>query len=147
MQTTLLLLRDASWLLYAGPMIGFTLLICVSNQENKRVLVNSFQLFGPIFGISLGTCIFAALGLEWITYEDFSLRWENSREVRFSIGVLVGFAMWISNFILEIWTLDPFRKISAETTAQNMKSLIQKLKGHLLLHTSLIIAITILCGF
>ena len=51
-----------------------------------------------------------------------------------------------SNIVLEIWTLDPFRKISADEAGKKFQGLMPKLKAHLVLHAILIFSVSILCS-
>ena len=146
MQTTLLIIRNFTWMLYAGPMIGFCLLLFVTPAHNRVTRVQTFQAFGPIFGISLGLCIYAAIAHHWIVYEHFYMSWETQKSQIMNAGVLCGLAMWISNIKLEVWTLDPFRKISPDTEQDKYKKLIPSLQNHLVVHVLLVIGTTILCG-
>ena len=139
----LLFLRDFFWLLYAGPMIAFTLLIVltpISAQPQLRARIRAFQSWGPGFGIALGLCIYSAVAGFWMQNGDFDLPWQTSSEQLFSSGVLVGLCMWISNIKLEIWTLDPIRKKDDVDLSSYVES-VPPLKKHLVVH-SLMVAIT-----
>ncbi len=134
------ILRDLSWLLYIGPMLSFTVLIHLS--RNTETIVTSFQEWGMGFGLSLGSCIFFAVSLYYLQHQTFYL--DFTSRTLFSCGILVGLVMWVSNLKLEVWTLDPLRKIRPEDTPQRAAA-IQSLKSHLRIHAALVLATDLLC--
>ena len=136
---TLEILRDVSWLFYIGPMLAFTL--CLHFSCKTEAILTAFQAWGIGFGLSLGASIFFALSLYYLHNQNFYLRFD--QQALFSSGVLVGLILWISNLKLEVWTLDPIRKIT-EAGEQRDKA-IRSLKRHLLVHSALIIATDLLC--
>lgn len=146
MQTTLLLIRNFTWMLYAGPMIAFCFVFLFTRGHNHVARIQTFQAFGPVFGVSLGLCIYSAVGYHWIAHKHFYMTWATENEQLMSAGILCGLIMWISNIKLEVWTLDPFRKVSPQEDPEKYKTMIPAFRKHLFVHTGMVILTTILCS-
>lgn len=100
----LTILRNLSWSLYIGLMISFALLQAFSQATNDDYL-RWFRRFGVILGLSLGGSILSSIILIW--FERGHYYPVSTMETG---ALTVGFALWVSNIVLEIWTLDPIRK-------------------------------------
>lgn len=134
------LLTSASvflWALYIGPMIAFTVLFTLRSHIKSlttQQLVRCFQAWGPGFGLSLGTLIFAILYLRWQQFGEFSLYWSTAHDQQQSIAILIGFVGWVSNLVLEVWTIDPLRKLDATPETPQYQAAFTKFRTHLFLH-------------
>lgn len=87
-----------------GVVVSFALMSIFSTFEKHDYLL-WFRKFGVILGLSLGTTILSSVVLTW--FDRLSFYPQSTLE---TIGLGIGFVMWVSNIILEIWTLDPVRK-------------------------------------
>ena len=100
----LTILRNLSWSLYIGLMISFALLKIFSQTDSDDYL-RWFRKFGVILGISLGGSILPSIVLLW--FERGHYYTQSTLE---TVAIGFAFSLWVSNIILEIWTLDPIRK-------------------------------------
>jgi len=104
------ILRDIGFVLYAGPMVMWAFLMHASgtlHHQPQRRIVRVFRCWGPGFGLAMGATVLGALSSRWL--QEGGFQW--------SAGTLDAYAwltflmLWISNIKLEIWTLDPLRKL------------------------------------
>ena len=135
--TPLNVISIISWALYIGPMLAFTALFILQSQivSVKRAdLVATFQLWGAGFGLSLGALIFSLLLARWQQYGEYVLYWSESDDQLQSLGIIFGLLAWISNMILEVWTLDPLRKLSQSTENHAYDTAFKTLRRHMVVH-------------
>lgn len=126
-----------AWSLYMGPMIAFTVIFILHSQIKSlslKALVDCFQLWGAGFGLSLGALIFSLLILRWQHYGEFTLYWSQPNDQIQSAAIGLAFLAWISNIILEIWTLDPLRKANQDEDMSSYLRSFVKLRSHMILH-------------
>lgn len=116
------LLRDLAFVVYAGGITTFALLANLSARVGGPPTANvlrMYRAFGPGLGISLGITIFCALLAHYGTAGAFS--WDTSSATGGWPGLLAWlafFVTWVSNIQLEVWTLEPIRKLDPEGTGQ-----------------------------
>ena len=84
---------------------------------------------GPVLGLSLGTGIFALFGSIWLSSGRFEWA-DHPPWTQLTFAFL--FAMWVSNIVFEIWTLEPVRKSPAGTPAAD--AALSRARRHLLVH-------------
>ena len=114
--------RDLGFVVYAGGIACFALLAALSARVGgppTAQVLRMFRAFGPGLGISLGLTIFAALLGHFATMGSFS--WGVHPDTGGLPGLLawgVFFAAWVSNIQLEVWTLEPLRKLDPAGTGQ-----------------------------
>lgn len=111
----LTIVRDIAWTLYMGVVVSFALMSVFSTFEKHEFLL-WFRKFGVILGLSLGTTILSSVVLTW--FDRVSFYPQSTLE---TIGLGIGFVMWVSNIILEIWTLDPVRKFDLDLLDESQK--------------------------
>ena len=92
-------------------------------NRNSKTLT-SFQKWGVGFGLSLTVWIYSTIIITYIEKGGFHI---DADEV---LWTSFAFLMWVSNIILEIWTLDPIRKKESKTQEEQIKAE-KKLKTHL----------------
>ena len=141
------MLRDFGFALYAGPMVMWAILMCTSGRLHDLSPVTIGRIFrswGPGFGLSMGALVSGALVLRWMETNTFA--WT----VDTPIGALDSFAwstlflLWVSNIKLEIWTLDPIRKLDDGhqiSDEEAYRSASSKLTRHLAIHALLLAAL------
>lgn len=125
-------LQLLGWLLYAGPMIAFTLLIF-----HDRTITRAFQKWGVGFGLSLALFIYSSVGIQYISEGHFYPELQNKP------WMIAAFIMWVSNVKLEVWTLDPLRK-QHEKSEQEIMQAHKNLRWHLLVHCIFIVSVHLL---
>ena len=120
--------------------VGFSLTTLFSGGAFSRI--KSFQSFGVILGLSLGATILPTIALIWFERGHFYPT--SDLEM---VGWIVGLCMWVSNIILEIWTLDPLRKDDQGILpdAINIVDAEDKAVFHLRFHGVLIVLTHSLC--
>ena len=87
---------------------------------------------GPILGLCLGTGIFALILSIWLGSGRFEWA-DHPPWAQLTFAFL--FALWVSNLIFEIWTLEPVRKTRSGTSEAD--AALSRARRHLLVH----------CGF
>ncbi len=137
----LTLLRDLGWSMYLGIVLGFTLISLFQNGQTLK-LIRTFQHFGVVLGLSLGSTILPAIALIWFQRGTFT----PSSQFEL-IAWIIGLCMWVSNIILEDWTLDPLRKEELGNTPEgfDIKIIERKSIQHLRIHGALVILTHTLC--
>ncbi len=140
-------IRDIGFVVYGGPMVAWAILLAAQGRLNSLdapSIIRVFRAWGPGFGLSLGACVLGALLTRYLETEAFY--WSlDTPEQRLDTGVWGLFLlMWVSNIKLEIWTLDPLRKLDGEdgiTDPDSYRSSATKLKRHLAVHALLVLAV------
>ena len=129
---SLLILQSLGWLLYAGPMIAFAILV-----QLHPTSIESFQKWGVGFGLSLAVWIYTSIAIQYIAHSTFY------PDLTSNPWIIVAIGMWISNIKLEIWTMDPIRKKN-DISSDSLIIAQKKLKTHLALHAIFVMAVHIL---
>ena len=93
-----------SWSIYLGGMLLFSI-FGIFNSDKPEAISLQFQKFGVIFGLSLGAALLSKILFHGLDVGHYYPR--NLNEV---LGFGFAFLTWLSNMILEVWTLDPIRK-------------------------------------
>ena len=132
MLSLLPILQSIGWLLYAGPMISFAILV-----RFQPASIESFQKWGVGFGLSLAVWVYTSIAIQYMDHATFY------PELQSNPWIIAAIVMWISNIKLEIWTLDPIRKKNDSSSASLLLAE-QKLKNHLAVHALFVIAVHLL---
>ena len=114
LRTLAAVLEHLGFLLYAGPMVAFTVLVVLAERipdTRPWELVRAYRAWGGGFGLALGACILGMLSGRWLDRGAFTWAWGTSAEQLDLAYSLLFLLMWASNLFLEIWTLDPLRKL------------------------------------
>ena len=124
------ILRSVAWSMYLGLVLSFATLSIFSKIDLESYL-EWFRKFGVILGLSLGSTLLSSIVLIW--FERGSYYPQDTFE---TIVCAVGFGMWVSNMVLEIWTLDPIRKydLGILDEQQNIDAKRSKALTHIRLH-------------
>ena len=98
---------------YSGSVIAFALLLQVARRSEKVDFDGALKVFrawGVGFGLSLGLLIFTGLFLRWAEMGGFTWSMESPEEAAFLYKTVLFVVLWVSNFHLEIWTLEGVRR-------------------------------------
>jgi hypothetical protein len=152
MRLTAQLLQDLGFLLYAGPMLAFTVLVWHSLRAAglpTLAAVRTFRAWGPGLGISLGACILGAVLGHWVDHGAFTLALSSPAEQLQAAVYGVFVLAWISNIQLEIWTLEPLRKLDPGTAedpgdAASYGSAARRLSTHMGVHSLILLTVAVL---
>ena len=133
-------IRNVAWAMYMGLVLSFATLSIFSKTDIESYL-EWFRRFGVILGLSLGATLLPSIVLIW--FERGSYYPQNTLE---TMGCAIGFGMWVSNMVLEIWTLDPIRKydLGILDEQHNIDTKRSKALTHIRLHALLCIG-TYIC--
>jgi len=115
------LFESLHWLgttIYCGSVLGFALVLGLAprlERVDEVAAMDIYRAWGAILGLAMGTLILGGLGA-WYLQHGQSFRWPlDSVADQLSVAKhLVFLVLWVSSFHLEIWTLDPIRKLQAE---------------------------------
>lgn len=117
MLTAATLLQNLGFLLYAGPMIAFAILVGARRHiPHLRTwdLMRTYRAWGAGFGLSMGATVLGALARYGLQTGGFSWTFDSPEATLVSATFLCFFGLWASNIILEIWSLEPLRKLDKE---------------------------------
>ena len=103
MTELLALTSDSGWTLYLGVLLSFAILSFFEKDRSQFLLW--FRKFGVILGLSLGMTLLPLIAWLWLSRGHY---YPSNVLETWAMGM--GFAAWVSNILLEIWTLDPIRK-------------------------------------
>jgi len=103
--------------LYAGPLMAFAMLLLfrgrVADGSSERV-IRVYRAWGPGQGLAMGALILGNAGLYYLEQGAFDWSFDTPVDICVAIQHGVFLLLWISSFHLEIWTLEPCRKLDAE---------------------------------
>ena len=131
-------------------MVAFAVLVVFRNRiQGIQVweIVRTYRAWGPALGLSLGACIFGLLGGHWLQYGAFDWGWSTSAEQLDTVAWLAFLLMWASNIKLEIWTLEPLRKLDKDGQITDKAAFSEAAAGlskHMMLHATLVVSVVIL---
>ena len=135
---TLDVIRSIAWSMYLGLVVSFATLSVFSKIEIESYL-EWFRRFGyPRSQSEQHSCLqLPSCGLNEAPTIHKHIE---------TLGAGIGFGMWVSNIILEIWTLDPIRKYDLGILDEqyNIETKRRKALTHIRLHALLCIG-TYIC--
>lgn len=143
-------LQNLGFLGYGGPMVAFTLLIAAGDRIPHLKpwdVIRTYRAWGAGFGLSLGLCVLGGLSLYYLRTGGFSWGWDTSEEQVVTGTFLAFLAMWVSNIKLEIWTLDPLRKLDPNGVVSDeaaYRAAAASLRNHLVVHSLLVLLVAVL---
>lgn len=147
MDTLAAILKNAGFAIYGIPLLltAMNLLRVKRNESDLLGTIRAIRSVGPILGLALGATIFGGLWGIWLEYGSFD--WPSDQ--RDSAALVTFFVMWVSNIKLEIWTLEPLRKLDPDPPAvpadmEAFLAAVQRYNNHLILHCAAIVGFAIL---
>ena len=146
--TLSLLLRDLGFVMYGGSIFAFTTLIALAQRDvipyvRLEEAVRVYRAWGPGLGLSMGAIVFGALAHHFLTTGGFT--WPLSAASTPAWAIF--FCAWVSNLRLEVWTLDPVRKLDdgqGITDRSAYETAVRWLVAHLASQTLLIFGASLL---
>jgi hypothetical protein len=144
------ILQHAGFILYALPILWCTIVLVRSpGVENTVGPLRLYRRLGPLLGISLGMCIVGAIAGFWLDHSTFDLDWSTAPGRRELATIATFFIVWVSNIKLEIWTLEPVRKLDNNAPhppveMEQFGLVVGALKKHIALHSIGLISVAIL---
>ncbi len=147
MNTLAAFLATAGFAVYATPLV-LTALNLVRLQRAQKSPLGTIRLIrslGPLLGIALGLCIFGFLFGVWLDHGGFD--WPETQKG--SATLITFLVMWVSNIKLEIWTLEPLRKLDPNPPEKPedinaYRIAVKRFTTHLVLHTSAVLGFAVL---
>ena len=150
MLTAARLLQDLGFLLYAGPMVAFTILIAVVERiphVRPWDVVRTYRAWGAGLGLSLGACVFGGLAKYYLETGAFSWGWDSPAEQKVTLAFVAFLVMWAHNVRLEIWALEPLRKLDKEgevTDPEAYRAAVKRFSGNQVFHAALCLVVAAL---
>lgn len=117
MLTALLALHWLGVTVYGGSLVAFAVLLSARRHLAPLAsehVVRVFRAWGAGFGLSMGALIFSGLALHWLTVGSFTWPLDTPAQRLSAAADAVFLLLWFSSFHLEIWTLDPARKLDRD---------------------------------
>jgi hypothetical protein len=144
----LLLFRDLGLMVYGGSLLAMTILIGCARAGvipyiRLEDAVRVYRAWGPGLGLSMGAIVFFGLSHHYLGTGAF--HWPLDAATTPAWVVL--FLAWVSNLRLEVWTLDPLRKLDGEGGVGDTAAYREAagtLLGHLVAQDLLIFATVVL---
>ena len=146
------LLQDLGFLLYAGPLVAFSILVWISPKVGGMHLhgaIRSYRAWGPGLGLSLGACILGSVVGHYLDHSAFNWNWGSPSAQMESLVWGVFLLAWVSNIKLEVWTLEPLRKLDSDAPSpppdpQAYQRASRKLSRHMCVHSVLLLTVAVL---
>lgn len=108
------LLHWAGVTVYGGSLVAFAALLLARRHLaplDTVAIVRTWRAWGAGLGLSLGALIFSGLALHYLDRGAFTWPTVSLQDKLFAAKNLIFLVLWFSSFHLEIWTLDPARKL------------------------------------
>ncbi len=115
-----LLLNIGFWLattLYGGSLMAFALLLAARSRVadgQPQHVVRVWRAWGPGLGLSMGALILFGVSGYWLDHGAFVWPLDTTPQVLTAVAHGLFLVLWASSFHLEIWTLDPTRKLDVD---------------------------------
>ncbi len=143
-----LALRDLGFLLYGGPLVAAAFVVGLVDRVpglSPWGAVRAVRAWGPGLGLSLGACILGALSAHWLRHGAFVWTWGSPVEQVGLAAWITFLVLWLSNLKLEVWTLEPLRKLDPPATGvadeAAYRAALRAYQRHLWVHAALIVAV------
>ena len=137
LEQALFILRDLSWSVYSGTFLAYAAYLSFLPIQKRNEQVRSLMNTGVVLGLAFGVLIFDVLLTRWLDLGHY---------YPVSDGELIAFAvagaLWCSNIVFEIWTLDPIRKVHQGVLLEkvDVQRSFDRCYRHLIVHAALIVS-------
>lgn len=142
-------LHDLGMLLYAGPFVAFTVLVSLSGKLPKLArhdVVRVYRAWGAGLGLSMGAWVLGLLSTHFLTHGAFAWPVDTAAQQLTAARFVVFLVLWAFNIRLEIWTLEPLRKLDGdgEIPAAPFAAATRRLGGEMAIQSGLLLAYVVL---
>jgi hypothetical protein len=152
------LLNELAALIHGGSLLAFALLLngrrAIPHVRTVDV-VRVYRAFGAGIGLSLGAFVptdlyrhVHALNPELSLPSSLALRFDAPDSTLLSVRMLLLFALWVSYISLEVWSIEPTRKLDQNGIVLNevaYEAAAGRVARHLALNAALFAGV-VLCG-
>lgn len=117
MDVALTILHWLATTLYGGSLCAFAVLLILRRRLaplTSEAVVRAWRAWGAGLGLSMGTLILSGLLLRWRLHGGFEWPTDTVGDQLRAASSLLFLVLWFSSFHLEIWTLDPCRKLDSK---------------------------------
>ncbi len=107
-------LHAVGMVLYAGPMVAFSVLVALRRRLPHMQpwdVIRTYRAFGAGLGLSMGAWVFGLLLGYYIDHGAFAWSFDSPAARWTSARFLVFLALWAWNLRVEVWSLEPLRKL------------------------------------
>lgn len=108
------ILHDLGMMLYAGPFVAFTVLVSLSGRLPHLKawdVARTFRAWGAGLGLGMGAWVLGLLSRHYMINGAFTWGWTNLWQGFTLASHLVFLALWIWNVRVEVWSLEPLRRL------------------------------------
>ncbi len=106
---------------YGGTVITFALLVALYPHltgRSRLEVASMWRAVGPVLGVSMGLWVLGLLGGRYLQAGEITWGWTTA-EARYDLTHWLVFGvLWLSSFVLEIWTNEPLRAAVSKDTGQ-----------------------------
>lgn len=139
-----LFVRELGFVVYGGSLLAMTAIIIAAGAGHvpylsKENAVRAYRAWGPGLGLSMGAMVLGGLLHHFLVNGAFS--WPLDAPT--TPAWIVFFVLWVSNLRLEVWTLDPIRKLDGANGVEDNEAFdgaVKTLIGHMVVQTVLVFA-------
>ncbi|MCB9759034.1 MAG: hypothetical protein H6739_04275 [Alphaproteobacteria bacterium] len=117
MHALLTVIHWVSVTVWAGSLVAFTVLMTLRHRLAPLAsehVVRAWRAWGAGLGLSMGTLFFSGVGLHWLRFDGMHWTATGPQDTWLFIAEAVFLVLWVSSFQLEVWTLEPCRKLDAD---------------------------------
>lgn len=107
-------LHDLGMLLYAGPMVAFTVLVGLSGRLphlRRWDVVRTYRAWGAGLGLAMGAWVLGLALRHYLARGAFTWAADTPQARLYLASQLVFLAAWIWNVRVEVWSLEPLRRL------------------------------------
>jgi putative copper export protein len=112
--TALALLHWIATALYGGSLTAFAVLLSMRHRLSPlrpEDVMRTFRAWGAGLGLSMGALILSGLLIRFLQDGGFAWPADTDADVLRRAKAILFLVLWVSSFHLEIWTLEPCRKL------------------------------------
>ncbi|MCB9791908.1 MAG: hypothetical protein H6741_04200 [Alphaproteobacteria bacterium] len=117
METALAAVHWLAVSIYGGSLFAFAVLLAMRQRLSplsSEDVVRAWRAWGPGLGLSMGTLILTGVLMHYLRVGGFTWPTDTpAQQLRAGADALF-LLLWFSSFHLEIWTLDPCRKLDKD---------------------------------
>lgn len=120
--TTLALAHWVATAIYGGSLTAFATLLAMRHRLSPLGpidVMRTYRAWGAGLGLSMGALILTGLLHRYLSHGEFSWPAEAPDDALRRAKAILFLILWVSAFHLEIWTLEPCRKLDQDGVVQD----------------------------